>query len=82
MPKGFSDTGTTVTVSQQVRDISAAQLARLGMSQLAYIRPVTMHGNQAFAIHGADGTPMAVAPDRDLASAAIEEHDMVQVLVH
>lgn len=65
-----------------IRDISAAQLAQLGLLQLAYIRPVMMDGALAYAIHGADGAPMAVAPDRDRAAAAIEDHDLMQVPVH
>jgi hypothetical protein len=35
-----------------------------------------------FAIHGADGSPMAVAEDRDLAVAAIVQHEMIPTLVH
>ncbi|HSU07167.1 MAG TPA: DUF1150 family protein, partial [Acetobacteraceae bacterium] len=34
------------------------------------------------AIHAADGTPMAVAGDHDVAIAAILEHNMVPVTVH
>ncbi len=65
-----------------VRGMSATQLAQLGLSQLAYIRPVMMDGEVAFAIHGADGTPMAVAADRAMASEAIEQHDLMQVPLH
>ena len=65
-----------------VRAMTAQQLGELGMSQLAYVRPVMMDGAVAFAIHGADGSPMAVAADHELAAAAIEQQDLVQVLVH
>jgi hypothetical protein len=65
-----------------IRAMTAKQLAQLGMAQLAYVRPVMMDGELAFAIHGADGTPVAVAPDRDMADAAIEQQDLVQVPVH
>jgi hypothetical protein len=51
-------------------------------SQLAYIKPVTVGGEDVFAIHAADGTPMAVAPNRDLAWGAILEHEMVPALVN
>jgi hypothetical protein len=36
----------------------------------------------AFAIHAADGTPMAIAADREVAVAAIRQHEMVPALVH
>ncbi len=49
---------------------------------LAYVKPVLVNGTRAFAIHGADGTPMAVAGAEDLAFAAIRQHEMVPALVH
>jgi len=52
------------------------------MSQLAYVKPVWMDGETAFAIFAADGSPMAVAADCDLAVAAIVQHEMVPALVH
>lgn len=59
--------------------LSPAELAQLGVTQLAYIKPVMVQGARAFAIHAADGTPMALAADVDLAEAAIREHDMLPV---
>jgi hypothetical protein len=49
---------------------------------LAYVKPVMVNGAHAFAIHAADGTPMAVAQDRSLAIAAIHQHEMVAAQVH
>ncbi len=67
-----------------IRRMTAEQLGALGVSQLAYVKPVIVNGARAFAIHGADGTPMAVANAADLAFAAIRqhEHEMVPALVH
>ena len=65
-----------------IRHMSVAQLASLGVSHLAYVKPVVVNGTRAFAIHGADGTPMAVAGAEDLAFAAIRQHEMVPALVH
>jgi hypothetical protein len=63
--------------------LSPDDLGRLGVSQLAYIKPVMVEGGgTAFAIHAADGTPMALAGDIQLAAAAILQHDMVPALVH
>jgi hypothetical protein len=65
-----------------IRHLSTADLGRLGVSQIAYVKPVVMNGARAFAIHAADGTPMAVAEDQMSALAAIVQHEMVAALVH
>ena len=65
-----------------IRHLTVQQLAQLGVSQIAYVRPVVVNGQRGFAIHGADGTPMAVAGDQEVAFAAILQQDMVPALVH
>ena len=65
-----------------IRHISTAQLAQLGMQQIAYVKPVVVNGTAAYAIHAADGTPMAIAGDLDVAVAAIMQHEMVPAQVH
>ena len=70
------------TMILDIRHLTTVQLQQLGVSQLAYVKPVQMNGAIAFAIHGADGTPMAVAGDLDVALAAIRQHEMVPALVH
>jgi hypothetical protein len=68
--------------SFDVRHLSEQQLAALGVSRIAYVKPVMVNGVQGFAIHAADGTPMAVAGDRDVAVAAVAQHEMLAVSVH
>jgi len=65
-----------------IRHISTEQLAQLGMQQIAYVKPVVVNGTSCFAIHAADGTPMAVAGGLDVAMAAIAQHEMVPAQVH
>jgi hypothetical protein len=65
-----------------IRHLSEAQLAQLGVQQIAYIRPIVVNGEAGYAIHAADGTPMAVAGDRNVAIAAVLQHEMVPALVH
>ena len=65
-----------------IRHLSTAQLQALGVSQLAYVKPVMVGGVAAFAIHAADGTQMAVAEDCAVALAAIREHEMIAAMVH
>ena len=65
-----------------IRHLTEIELARLGMSQIAYVRPIQLNGNAGFAIHAADGTPMAVTDELSAAVAAIVQHDMIPVPVH
>ncbi len=77
-----TDGATQAMGAFDIRHMSVEQLAALGVSHLAYVKPVLVNGTRAFAIHGADGTPMAVAGAEDLAFAAIRQHEMVPALVH
>lgn len=72
----------TKTVQIDAHSITTAELQQLGMTQIAYVKPIMLNGAAMFAIHGADGSPMAVAEDRDLALAAIVQHEMIPTLVH
>jgi hypothetical protein len=80
MPSKTQDDSGTVVLD--VRNLSPADLGRLGMQQVAYVKPVIVNGAHAFAIHAADGTPMAVAQDFGVAIAAIVQHEMVPAQVH
>ena len=64
-----------------IRHLSSDQFQRLGVSQIAYVKPVVVNGAPAFAIHAADGTPMALAENEELAFAAIVQNEMVPTLV-
>lgn len=70
------------TPKSAARALSREQLAQLGLQQVAYVKPVVLQGEPAFAIHAADGTPMGVASERDLAFAAIAQHEMQPLSVH
>lgn len=69
-------------VMMDIRHLSQQQLMQLGVSQIAYVKQVDTSGGVAFAIHAADGTPMAIAADQDVAMAAIRQHEMLPALVH
>ena len=77
-----SDDGAAMAAILDIRHISAEQLAQLGMQQIAYVKPVVVNGAACFAIHAADGTPMAIAGGLDVAVAAIMQHEMVPAQVH
>ncbi|GBQ96975.1 DUF1150 family protein [Asaia lannensis] len=65
-----------------LRRMSHQDLKEFGMSHVAYVKPVMYEGEAAFAIHAADGTPMALAEDRSSAFEAIVDHEMIPAWVH
>jgi hypothetical protein len=65
-----------------VRHLTDTQLLSLGVSRVAYIKAVVIEGEDVFAIHAADGTPMALTEDQETAIEAILQHEMVPALVH
>ncbi len=68
--------------ARHVRDISPEQLAALGMDRVAYVRPAMVEGQKVYAIHSADGNAIGMMAGRDLAFAAVKQHDMEPVSVH
>jgi hypothetical protein len=79
---GASVTSMNNATVMDIRQISEEQLAALGVPHIAYLKPVTVNGLQGIAIHAADGTPMAVAGSRDIATAVVVQHEMVPMSVH
>ena len=65
-----------------IRRLTPDELLQFGMAEFAYVKAVELDDGTAFAIHAADGSPMAVAPNQDLAVAAILQHEMTASLVH
>lgn len=69
-------------VIADIRKLTTEQLAQLGMTQIAYVKAVKVNGTVGYAIHAANGLPMGLAEDRDVAIAAVLQHEMVPVPVH
>lgn len=67
---------------EQMRHISARELALFGMQDLAYIKQVTVNGVIGYAVHAADGAQIAVLPDREIAFATVRHHDLEPLSVH
>jgi hypothetical protein len=71
-----------MTVVEKLRSLSPTDFASLGMNGIAYVKPTMVDGQPGYAIHAADGTPMAVVADREIAFAAIRQHDLEPADVH
>jgi hypothetical protein len=54
----------------------------MGMQHIAYVRPAIVNGVTAFTIHAADGTQIGMAPNRDVAFAAVVQHELEPVSLH
>ncbi|MFZ5790129.1 MAG: DUF1150 family protein [Pseudomonadota bacterium] len=67
---------------ERIRQMSPADLAVLGLEQVAYTRPVVVDGQPGFAVHSADGTTLGIAPSRELARIFIRDQDLELVSLH
>ncbi|MEK9831742.1 MAG: DUF1150 family protein [Rhodospirillaceae bacterium] len=61
---------------------SPDQFAALGVDRLAYVRPAVVDGRTVYTIHNADGNELGMMAERDIAFAAVKQHDMEPVSVH
>jgi hypothetical protein len=79
--------GETLTDSRDqmiaaLRHITAEQLRHLGTHQVVYLKAGTCDGEQAFAVFGADVTPLVVVDDVEAAVEMVAEHGFGFVTVH
>lgn len=67
---------------ERLKNISLREFALLGMSDMAYVKRVVVSDEVRYAIHGADGTQLAVVPNEEVAYATIRQNDLEPVSVH
>lgn len=67
---------------ERLKNITPKEFALLGMNDVAYVKRVIVNDEVAYAIHSADGTQVAVMPDREVAFAAIRQHELEAVSLH
>ncbi|MBX6367164.1 MAG: DUF1150 family protein [Rhodospirillales bacterium] len=71
-----------MTGFEKLRHISVKELALLGMTDVAYIKSVKGENGTVYEIHAADGTPVAVMEEREVAFATVRQHDLEPLSVH
>ncbi|BBK45018.1 hypothetical protein STVA_50380 [Allostella vacuolata] len=71
-----------MNATEKLKQLSVQDFAQLGLPSLAYVRRVVVNDEVRFAIHAADGSSMGLAPDIDVAFAAVRQHDMEPMSVH
>lgn len=69
-----------------LRGLSTNDFLRIGMNEVAYVRPFALTSNlddkQAFAVYAADGTQLSVLDTMDMAIATLRHNDLVPVTLH
>jgi hypothetical protein len=65
-----------------LRDLSPEQFAQLGTPDVAYFKPVIFKGQSVYAVHTADGSPVALAESRDIAIQLALDNDLHPIWVH
>ena len=65
-----------------LKTLTQQDLAALGIGEIAYLRVMSVQGEEIIAVMGADGRQVGLAPDRDSAVIAALQHDLVVVPLH
>lgn len=62
--------------------LSQDDFLKLGLNELAYIKPYTVNQKTIYVVHGADGTALSALPNEDIAQNAIMVNDLENVTIH
>ena len=65
-----------------LRRMTAREFYAWGVQDVAYVKTVTENGVIAWAAYAADGTRLGLMPSRELAFAALKQHNLEPVSVH
>ncbi len=65
-----------------LKSLSQQDLAALGAGEIAYLRPVSVQGEEVVAVMGADGRQVGLAPDYDSAVVAALQNELLVVPLH
>jgi hypothetical protein len=64
------------------KSATTPDLGTYGLETLAYIKTVIVDGQKLHSVHAADGTPLTVIAERDIAFATVRQHDLEPASVH
>lgn len=71
-----------MTDANKIPALSPEAFAGLGVSIVAYVKPVLVGGVTAYEMRAADGTQLGVTYDRAAADAALRRNELEPVSVH
>lgn len=72
----------TTIDSRAFQALSPQDFAALGVDTIAYVKAVMVDDKAGFAIHAADGSPVAVMNDQEVAWAAVRQNGLEPLNVH
>ncbi len=77
-------TDTTERGLHDLRGMSGRDFALWGMQDVAFVKKAASDddGAEKWAIYAADGTQVGEAPNRELAMAAVRQHELEAFSVH
>ncbi len=73
---------TEASASVFFKHMSPSDLETWGVDVLAYVKPIDLDGKIVFSIHAADGDPLAVVSEREVAYAMVLKNDLEPLSVH
>ena len=62
--------------------MGAKAFAHWGLNTIAYIKQTELNGIPVYAVHAANGEPLAAAPARALAAALVLQNELTPVDAH
>lgn len=65
-----------------LRQLTVTDFATWGLQDVAYVKRITVNDQDGWSIHAADGNHIGYAPTRDLAFAAVRQHELEPYSVH
>ncbi len=74
--------GAVLMQRSALRQMTREQLLTLGMSQVVYLKSGMCEGDMLFMLYGADGTPIVVTDDVDIAIEAAADRGLNFVNLH
>ncbi len=73
---------TPKSLIEDVHVLTAHDFEALGVQHMAFVKKVEEGGTAQWGIFAADGTPIGMAPSRDVAFAAVRQHDLEPYSTH
>ena len=62
--------------------MNAEAFAHWGLNEVAYIKQTELNGVPVYAVHAANGDPLAAAPARDVAAALVLQNELTPLDAH
>lgn len=80
--KDVSENTQKICAMIDLDEMTKGDFAVFGNGIFAYIRQVSVNGEDAFAVHSADGLTLAVITDRDVAVAVVRQNELEPLSLH